>query len=374
MSDEQNRHAATPDEGPRYARIIGYLRNEPWAIMPETLAVITDLLRYRAGGQRLTKDEIAARLDGARRDAGPMLLHAADGGKRSGNGGGAVAVIPLVGTIIQRADLFEDVSGLASLDRFRARLREALNTEQVGSIVIDVDSPGGTVSGVAEAAAEVMQGRERKRIVAVANSLMASAAYWVAASATEVVASPSAHVGSIGVFAAHADMSKQLEMLGVDVTLISAGKYKTEGNPFEPLSDEAREAIQASVNLSYDAFVGGVAKGRGTTAAAVKAGYGEGRILTARDAKAEGVVDRVATIEETVDRLLGRGAGGGRRGVRAEMADAIRVPPDALGGGEAVEFEPKPNAGEGDDAEAMERTPPARTTETWRRRLALHRY
>jgi ClpP class serine protease len=116
-----------------------------------------------------------------------------------------------------------------------------------------------------------------------------------------------------------------LEQDGVKVTLISAGKFKTEGNPFEPLSDEAREAFQADIDAFYAMFTNDVAKGRGASADDVRSGFGEGRMVMARDAVKAGMADRVATFDETVARLA-RGdvpASRARAQADTEMSEAV---------------------------------------------------
>src|SRR5215467_6271108 len=130
------------------------------------------------------------------------------------------------------------------MDGIRARLEAAAANPDVSAIVLDVDSPGGTVAGTPETAAAVRRAAEVKPVVAVANSLAASAAYWIASQASSLVVGPSADVGSIGVISAHIDRSKMLEDMGLRVTVVSAGRYKAEGNPFAPLSDEAKANMQ----------------------------------------------------------------------------------------------------------------------------------
>jgi signal peptide peptidase SppA len=137
----------------------------------------------------------------------------------------------------------------------------------------------------------------------VANTLAASAAYWLASAASELVVTPSGEVGSIGVFAIHEDYSAALDRVGVKVSLISAGKYKTEGNPFEPLGEEAQAAVQGTVNDYYDMFIRAVARGRGVSQADVIAGFGEGRVVMAEQAVRLGMADRVATIDEVIGGL-----------------------------------------------------------------------
>jgi signal peptide peptidase SppA len=135
------------------------------------------------------------------------------------------------------------------------------------------------------------------------DTLAASAAYWIASQADEIVVTPSGDVGSIGVLVMHDDVSKAEEMAGFKTTVISAGKYKAEGHPFEPLSDEARGELQKLVDDVYAMFVADVAQGRGTTAEAVRSGYGQGRLQLANDAVASGLADRVDTIDSTLEQL-----------------------------------------------------------------------
>ena len=104
-------------------------------------------------------------------------------------------------------------------------------------------------------------------------------------------------------------------MKGVKVNLISAGKYKTEGNPFEPLSEEAREQIQKRVDEYYDMFVAAVARNRSVSRSDVRGGFGQGRMVGAKEAVASGMADRVATLDETISRLAS-----GRRRRRSSVA------------------------------------------------------
>jgi len=219
--------------------------------------------------------------------------------------GGAVAVLPLIGSIFNRANIITDNSGGVVLTDVAARFRALVADPAVSAIVLDVDSPGGVVDGVEEFAAEVLAAREVKTVVAVADTLMASAAYWIASGAAEIVATPSATVGSIGVYALHTDESRADEQAGLKRTLIYAGRHKTAGNPHEPLADDARGLMQQLVDETYAKFVAAVAKGRDTTPAAVRGGYGEGFVLHAEQARAAGMVDRVGTLQETIARLSG---------------------------------------------------------------------
>jgi len=273
----------------QYRHVSRAISETPWAILPETLGLILSIVSERAAGNRLTDDEIRERI-GAKREQNASVT-------------GPVAVLPLQGPIFPRANLFTEMSGATSVQAFQVSLREALSDDRVRAILIDVDSPGGTVDLVPELATEIREARGSKPIVAIANTIAASAAYWIGSAADELVVTPSGEVGSIGVYAAHDDISAWQEKTGVKTTLVSAGKFKTEANPYEPLSDEAREAIQSSVNEFYAMFVAAVAKSRGVSRDTVRGDFGEGRMLSAKFALAAGMVDRIETFEQALARL-----------------------------------------------------------------------
>lgn len=239
----------------------------------------------------------------------------------------ATGVIPIRGTISQHADACTELMGGAATESIAAQLRAYLADESISKVVLDIDSPGGTTYGVAELAQEIFESRGRKPIVAVANSLAASAAYWIGASADYFYATPGGLVGSIGVFAMHQDVSKMAEDLGVKTTYIAAGKYKVAGNPFEPLDDDTYKRVEARVNETYEQFVRDVARGRGVTAAAVRGGYGEGDVLTAKQAKAEGMVDGVMTLDAVLAKAFRtKGTSGGSQANSSDVSSETAEP------------------------------------------------
>lgn len=152
--------------------------------------------------------------------------------------------------------------------------------------------------------------REDRPIVAVANTCACSAAYWIASAADEIVVSPSAQVGSIGVFTIHQDISEALAAEGVRMTLIRSGPRKAETHPFGPLEPEAAAALQARVSETYADFVSAVAANRGVPESVVRADpesgeahFGGGRAYNAREAVRLGMADRVESLSETLARL-----------------------------------------------------------------------
>lgn len=302
----------------KYQRIIQAALAEPWAILPSKLGVIQELIAFRAEGGLLTEEEIKERIGTPRPNI--MTVRAVGSGNGRSAEGGAVAILPLLGMIIPRANMMSEMSGGTSVQRFTSNLRQALHDPDVGSIIIDVDSPGGQVGGVPELASEIFAARGNKRIVAVANTLAASAAYWIGSAADELVVTPSGEVGSIGVVAMHEDWSKFMEEKGVKISFIQAGEFKTEGNPYEPLGEEARAYFQSRTDDYYKMFVDAVARGRGVSAATVRNDFGQGRCYGGREAVSRGMADRVETLDAVVDRLLvdGRGRSNGRRSASME--------------------------------------------------------
>lgn len=263
----------------------------PWAVLPDRLPYIRAALDGSfSRRQRTAMHPSSPAASGARR--------------RAANG--TIAVLPFVGVAVQRTDASGEAIGLLSLWHFTQAFRTALADDHIGGVVIDVDSPGGSVYGVLELADEIFRARARKPIFAVANSLAASGAYWIASAASETFVTPGGEVGGIGVYDIHTDLSKGLEKAGVETTLIAAGRYKIEGNPFQPLSTSGRSAMQARVDGYYYAFVAAVAKQRNVPDSAVRNGMGQGRVINAERAKGESMADGVATFDEVLDRLKAR--------------------------------------------------------------------
>lgn len=270
----------------------------PWALMPERLQAMTAVLT-RWSSDEPPSDETLFQVNADRvlRDTRKQFA--------ASNAGAGIAVLPLYGVVTQRGNMVDDISGpgSTSTQKFTSALRQVLADDTVGQILIDIDSPGGSVYGVAELASEIVKARAQKPVVAVANSLAASAAYWIGCSAGEFYVTPGGEVGSIGVWQAHFDYSKALEEEGVKPTLISAGKFKVEGNPYVPLDPEAQAFMQSRVDDYYNAFIKAVAKGRGLAVADVQGGMGEGRVLGADAALAAKMVDGIATFDDVLARM-----------------------------------------------------------------------
>jgi signal peptide peptidase SppA len=212
----------------------------------------------------------------------------------------------------------------------QATIQAAANDSTIAKILLEFDTPGGSVYGMSELADTIFQARQQKPVIGIANSLSASAGYWAMAQCSEVYCTPSGEVGSIGVYAAHQYIGAALEKEGIVTTLISEGRFKTEGNPFDSLGEEARSAIQMRIAEYYGAFVDAVAHGRGTTAAKVKSGMGQGRVLGAKDALAAGMIDGIQTFAALLDELVAanpppKPIGGNRRAMALRELDLLET-------------------------------------------------
>jgi signal peptide peptidase SppA len=215
---------------------------------------------------------------------------------------GGAAPLPLHGVIAPRINMVSDISGGTTFEGTEQALNAAVADPRVSTIVLDIDSPGGSVFGAHEFARAVLKARTQKTIVAMIHPLGASAAYWAASAATQVVASPSAQVGSIGVVGMHEDRSGKLATEGIKRTLLSAGDGKTDGNPDEPLSDRARAQLLGHIRSYYALFVQDVCDGRGQSADMIREGW-KAQMYTAGEALERGLIDRVATLDETLARF-----------------------------------------------------------------------
>jgi signal peptide peptidase SppA len=285
-----------------YELIASYIANTPWAIDESKMWEMLAVLSFRQQGGRFSAEEIQARI-GSPRPSTPSS--------------GALAVIPLRGVIAHRMSTMQASSGGMSAESFRADVLQATADPSIGTILIDCDSPGGSIPGVPEAADAVFAARATKRVVAVANDTCASAAYWIASQAHEIVAIPSAmdmSIGSIGVFAVHLDMSEKLVKDGAKVTIIRAGVNKNDMSSLEPLSPEAHARLTAGAAAAKGQFLAAVARGRGLTPTQVETQYGDGLVFSAPDALKAGLIDAIGTMDETIARLMGpkQGASGMR--------------------------------------------------------------
>ena len=193
------------------------------------------------------------------------------------------------------------VSGGTSTQLAARDLRQALDDPEVQSIVLAIDSPGGTVDGTQTLADMVRSAANEKPIVSWASGTMASAAYWIGSAGLQVYAADrTTQVGSIGVVATHVDVSAAEAQKGVRTTEITAGKYKRVASAYAPLSEEGRKTLQDQVDYTYSVFVDAVAQNRGASVEQVLERMADGRVFLGDQAVEAGLVDGIATLDEVI--------------------------------------------------------------------------
>lgn len=215
--------------------------------------------------------------------------------------GSLVAVVPLV-NVVTRHGYWGAVGTLQM-----GRMLQQLDADPaVGSVVLSVNSPGGSVYGTTELASIVRGIRQRgnTRIVSVADPLMASAATWIGTAAEKVYAIESGDVGSIGVLNSYADLSEYYAKMGIKIDVLRTPDKKARFSGVEPMSDAMRETMQARIDEAYQSFLSAMADNRGVTVQQVESRFGGGEVMGSREAVAAGLIDGIASLDDVVGQLL----------------------------------------------------------------------
>lgn len=258
----------------------------PWAVKEDVLKAMSDIIERHIRGEKLSADDILAKIGTEKKEASGYDVR--DG----------VAYIPVYGVISKRSKMVRNISQPlgTSVQEIQADLKTALNDSAVNKIVLDVDSPGGSVDGIAELSDTIFAARDKKPIVAYANGMMASAAYWIGSSAEKIYASKSAEVGSIGVYSVVNDWSVWNHNQGIKTEVIRAGKHKAAGHPDKPFTQEDRELVQEEVNSYYDLFTDAVKRNRNLSDEDT-AKIATGKVFIGKKALDVGLVDEIADFD-----------------------------------------------------------------------------
>lgn len=207
-----------------------------------------------------------------------------------------VAVVDIFGVLAHRGGFDANSSYILGYDRIGKAVNAALQDNDVNSILLQMDSPGGEVAGAFELAQQLNDWGSIKPMKSSVSSLSASANYLLASATSEIAITDTGMAGSIGVVMRHVDISKMAEKEGIDVTHIFAGARKIDGNQFAPLSQDVRDRFQAEVNQLYTLFVNTVSQYRGLDADAIRGQ--EAGVFTGQDAIKAGLADRIATPDQ----------------------------------------------------------------------------
>lgn len=254
-----------------------------WAIEPRYLQAAWDL--FAAGRYPLVRSEAEEEEPAARPAEREYALY------------GGVAIIRIVDHMTKRASSL----GGTSTIRVRRQMRQAAADREVSAILLAIDSPGGTVAGTDDLAAEIRRTiRRGKRVHAYIEDLGASAAYWAASQALRISAGPMAEVGSIGVLAIVYDLSKQFHDAGIRVEVVSTGPRKGDFAPGAVVTDEALSSLRRSVEEHGEHFVAAVARGRRVSPEKVRE-WATGEVWGAETAREMGLIDALERFDDAVD-------------------------------------------------------------------------
>lgn len=270
--------------------------NAPWAITTEMHQEIQGIYARHMRGEKIDLANIEAAI--GKPLSGPTRGYDVVQG---------VAVLGLDGVLAKRMNLFMQISGGTSTQIAANDFRAALSDPEVNSIILAIDSPGGTVDGTQELSDLIYSSRDQKPVIALADGTMASAAYWIGSAASQVfISSETNIIGSIGVVQAHVDVSRAEEMDGLKTTEVTAGKFKRIASSYAPLTPEGRATMQDQVDHTYAVFVNDVARNRGVSTQTVLDNMADGRVFIGQQAIDAGLVDGVSTL----DALIARAAAG----------------------------------------------------------------
>jgi capsid assembly protease len=286
--------------------------SSPWAILPEKLLEIREIYQRHLRGENADIEAIEARLGRPMENKHvPYIID------------GTTAILSIDGVLGKRMNLFTQISGGTSTQLIESDFQAAMADPAVKSILLAIDSPGGTVDGTENLANEIFAARGKgKPILALGDGTMASAAYWIGSAADRVYASDkSAMIGSIGVVANHEDYSQAEKNAGVKVTTISAGKYKAVANSHEPLSADGRAVIQSMVDHIYTNFVESVARNRAVTPTTAAERMADGKIFLGHNAVAAGLADGISTQSALVRSLNSSAENRERLGTRSQFPE-----------------------------------------------------
>lgn len=217
---------------------------------------------------------------------------------------GSVGVVSVRGPLINRDNRVTRAFGISTYPAIREAVMAAATDPEITHILMDIESGGGAVNGVADVANLVSTVNSRiKPVTSFTDGSMASAAYWIGCSAGSVYSSKTSTVGSIGVIATHMEQSKALKDEGIGVTVMRAGKYKALANSVEPLSDAAKAQIQEQLDGAYTVFVQHVADARNVSYDMADKNMAQGREFFGASAVAAGLVDGIETFDSLFSKL-----------------------------------------------------------------------
>jgi len=212
---------------------------------------------------------------------------------------GNTAIVPIKGVITKQLDFFSFFFGGTSMDMLRNVIAVLNSMSAVKNVLLDVDSPGGSVSGLVLGAEALRDLRKTKNILAFSNDLNASAAFLLSSASDALFVSPSSRTGSMGTVAIIANSARMFEDAGIEIKVVRAGEHKIKPNRFEKFTKKDIRIVQAAVDKHFNDFVDSVAANRKITREASLA-MANGLLHEGEMAIEAGFADGEGTIEDAI--------------------------------------------------------------------------
>lgn len=275
------------------------IRAMPWAIQPEWLAAIeavAERTMLSPDLEKLRENGTAARYQGmmAAISGGGTRLE----GSRTATLNNGVAMIPVMGPIMPYANLMADICGYTTLETLSSDLQVAADNPNVSQILMIMDSPGGATVQLSDVAGQIAA--LDKPVTVFVTGTAASAAYWLASQADEIVMDSLALAGSIGVVCSTSTQVGPDANGRKSVDIVSSN---APNKRLDPASDDGQAQIRAVLDDMEAIFMADVARGRKTTVANVQQNFGQGGMKSAKSAVSSGMADGIGTLSGTVARL-----------------------------------------------------------------------
>jgi ClpP class serine protease len=270
------------------------IASQLWAITPDALETICNIARH----ENESPEAVAAKL-------GRPLQNTRTVTVRDG-----VAIIPVTGPIFRYANMFTEVSGATSLDILARDFRAAVEDPSIKAIVLEMDTPGGQAKGIAEFAQQVRAATADKKVIAYVDGAAASAGYWIASAASEIVVNKTSEVGSIGAVVSVA--------IGNDPGYVDIISSQSPKKWPDASTEAGRAQLQARIDALAQVFIETVAANRGVSVETVLADFGQGDIRLGIEAVQLGMADRVSVLEDVIAGLAGATNNGGSQAMATE--------------------------------------------------------
>jgi signal peptide peptidase SppA len=251
---------------------------QPWLIRKDKLELFNAILLSKMSGSYPTTDSPKV-------NSGSVVI-------------ASTGILPIEGTLLKKTYGLESMSGMQTITDLTKSFEALQSDASVARIVLQFDSPGGSVSGIQEFANAIRN--SSKETIGFISGECCSAAYWLASQCSAIVASSNTDlVGSIGVYLSVVDQSMINDAMGLKVHVISAGKYKAIGNPNTPMTEMGIEYLQEQVDSIYNEFTKAVQSNRPNVNSDISV-WADGKVFMASKAKELGLIDEIATMKDLI--------------------------------------------------------------------------